>query len=154
LASKTYYHYQLGTGKDFSIKKACQVGVAVENGIVKYIMPVSTGQTGYATRENSFAATKYLSGSGDEARLGGWHDSSHFPSESGNGNMYLPIYFSGGQAIHGSSSMGETSFLTSAASKGCVRTRISDQRKLVQWVVGTIDYKYRARPALVVHVSP
>jgi hypothetical protein len=35
---------------------------------------------------------------------GGWHDSSRFPVEIDNplnGNVYMPIYFNRGQAIHG-----------------------------------------------------
>ena len=46
-----------------------------------------------------------------------------------NGNMYRPLYFDRGQAIHGANNVPPA-----PASKGCVRLRVSDQDQLVAWL--------------------
>jgi hypothetical protein len=150
-------------GRDLAIKKICQAGVAMHNGVIKYIMPVSTGKPGYDTREGSFFVYQYLSKSGQEKTTTplGWFDSNLYPSTSGNGNMYLSLFFSGGQAVHGSRAMPDSGFLTYPESMGCVRTRPTDQDKLVKWMFNnstTISYDWKAYTAtnspLVIHVRP
>ena len=62
----------------------------------------------------------------------GWHDSIDFPVAGDNplnGNMYKPLYFDGGQAIHGANSVP-----TNPASHGCARLRVANQDKLVAWL--------------------
>ncbi len=46
-----------------------------------------------------------------------------------NGNMYKPIYFDNGQAIHGASNVP-----TYPASKGCARLRVENQDQLIDWL--------------------
>ena len=46
-----------------------------------------------------------------------------------NGNMYRPLYFDGGQAIHGANNVP-----TSPQSKGCSRLRLEHQDALVSWL--------------------
>ena len=46
-----------------------------------------------------------------------------------NGNMYKPLYFDNGQAIHGANNVP-----TSPQSKGCARLTPSDQDQLVAWL--------------------
>ena len=64
------------------------------------IFPTSTGEPGHETfnvRARAFRFDPALENDG-------WHDSSSFPVEIDNplnGNMYKPIYFNEGQAIHG-----------------------------------------------------
>ncbi|MFT7395011.1 MAG: hypothetical protein ACI83Y_002694, partial [Candidatus Azotimanducaceae bacterium] len=63
---------------------------------------------------------------------GGWHDSTDFPVAADNplnGNMYRPLYFDLGQAIHGANNVP-----TSPQSKGCARLRIENQDQLVGWL--------------------
>jgi hypothetical protein len=63
---------------------------------------------------------------------GGWHDSTDFPVAADNplnGNMYRPLYFALGQAIHGANNVP-----TSPQSKGCARLRVSHQDALVTWM--------------------
>ncbi|MEO6126057.1 MAG: L,D-transpeptidase, partial [Ilumatobacteraceae bacterium] len=46
-----------------------------------------------------------------------------------NGNMYKPIYFDNGQAIHGANNVP-----TSPASHGCARLRLEYQEALISWL--------------------
>jgi hypothetical protein len=46
-----------------------------------------------------------------------------------NGNMYKPIYFNGGQAIHGANYVPPT-----PRSKGCARTFPLHQDELIRWL--------------------
>ena len=62
----------------------------------------------------------------------GWHNSTKFPAAEDNplnGNMYRPIYFHRGQAIHGANNVPPE-----PASKGCVRLRPENQDALVAWL--------------------
>jgi hypothetical protein len=43
--------------------------------------------------------------------------------------MYKPLYFDGGQAIHGANNVP-----TSPQSKGCARLRVEHQELLVNWL--------------------
>jgi hypothetical protein len=94
-----------------------------------YVFPTSTGQPGYETRpQDRSRAFKYDPASDN----GGWHDSIDFPAAEDNplnGNMYKPIYFDGGQAIHGANTVP-----TSPQSHGCARLRLEHQDMLVAWL--------------------
>lgn len=62
----------------------------------------------------------------------GWHDSTTFPAAEDNplnGNMYKPLYFDRGQAIHGANNVP-----TSPQSKGCARLRVNHMDMLVDWL--------------------
>ena len=99
-----------------------------EHGIVQ-VFPTSTGEADFPTH-NAQALSAYRF---DPALDNdGWHDSTHFPSEVDNplnGNMYKPIYFNGGQAIHGAGYVPPT-----PRSKGCARTFPYHQDLLIQWL--------------------
>jgi LysM repeat protein len=96
---------------------------------LQFVFNVSTGESGYGTRlQDRSPAFRYDPAAGND----GWHDSSLYPvtiDNPLNGNMYKPIYFDGGQAIHGA-----VNVPTSPQSKGCVRTRVEDQQALVDWL--------------------
>ena len=62
----------------------------------------------------------------------GWHDSANFPSAVDNplnGNMYKPLYFNGGQAIHGANVVPPD-----PRSKGCARMFPWHQDRLLTWL--------------------
>jgi lipoprotein-anchoring transpeptidase ErfK/SrfK len=93
------------------------------------IFPTSTGEPEFETRlQERTRAFRY-----DPAlQNDGWHESSLYPVEVDNplnGNMYKPLYFDGGQAIHGANNVP-----TSPQSKGCARLRPSDMDRLVSWL--------------------
>ena len=50
-----------------------------------------------------------------------------------NGNLYKPLYFDLGQAIHGA-----TSVPPAPASKGCARLSVANQETLLEWL-GLLD---------------
>lgn len=108
----------------------CQVFFAGDGeGGITFLFPASSGEGEFPTRrQEASRAFRY-----DPARAnGGWHDSTDYPVTTDNplnGNMYKPIYFDGGQAIHGANSVP-----TSPASKGCVRLRVGHQELLVNWL--------------------
>lgn len=112
------------------IDQTCQVmfvGEGVER--LVFVFPTSTGEAGHETRNQQRSrAFRY-----DPAlRNGGWHNSSTYPvaiDNPLNGNMYRPIYFDGGQAIHGANTVP-----TSPQSKGCARLRPEHQNALVGWL--------------------
>ncbi len=117
-------------GKWIFIDMTCQVMFTGEgtNRLVN-VFPTSTGAPGFETRlQERTPAFRY-----DPAlRNYGWHNSSLYPVASDNplnGNMYKPLYFDRGQAIHGSNSVP-----TSPQSKGCARLRPSDMDRLVSWL--------------------
>ena len=111
------------------IDKTCQVMFIGEGEELVNIYPTSTGEPGYETRGGqSFSAFRY-----DPAvDTGGWHDSSNFPvaiDNPLNGNMYKPLYFNSGQAIHGANYVP-----ADPQSKGCARTFPLHQDELVRWI--------------------
>jgi hypothetical protein len=112
------------------IDETCQVIFTGEgeDGIVN-VFPTSTGTADFPTH-NAQALPAYRF---DPALDNdGWHDSANFPSEVDdpqNGNMYKPIYFNGGQAIHGAGYVPPT-----PRSKGCARTFPYHQDLLVAWL--------------------
>ena len=73
-------------------------------------------------------AFRYNSASGN----GGWHNSTTYPAAVDNplnGNMYKPLYFDRGQAIHGANNVPR-----SPASHGCLRLRVWHMDALVDWL--------------------
>ena len=112
------------------IDMTCQVMfVGAGSDHLQFVFNVSTGESGHGTRlQDRSSAFRYDPAAGNN----GWHDSSLYPvtvDNPLNGNMYKPIYFDGGQAIHGA-----VNVPTSPQSKGCVRTRVEDQQALVNWL--------------------
>ena len=62
----------------------------------------------------------------------GWHNSTSFPAAEDNplnGNMYKPLYFDNGLAIHGANNVPRY-----PASKGCARLRVPDMNALLDWL--------------------
>jgi LysM repeat protein len=112
------------------IDRTCQimfVGEAANQ--LKYIFPTSTGSQGYETRDQDRSRVFRYDPALDND---GWHDSTDFPvaiDNPLNGNMYRPLYFDGGQAIHGANNVP-----TTPQSKGCARLRPGDQDQLVAWL--------------------
>ncbi|MFT4659609.1 MAG: hypothetical protein ACI8V4_003808 [Ilumatobacter sp.] len=112
------------------IDRTCQfmfVGEGAEQ--LAFGFPTSTGSEGYETRNQDQARAFRFDPAVDN---GGWHDSTEFPvaaDNSLNGNMYRPLYFDLGQAIHGANNVP-----TSPQSKGCARLRTSHQDQLVDWL--------------------
>jgi hypothetical protein len=112
------------------IDRTCQVMFAGEGAErLVLVFPTSTGSPGYETRDQNGSRVFRF----DPAREnGGWHNSTHYPVPADNplnGNMYLPLYFDNGQAIHGANNVP-----TDPQSKGCVRLRVENQTALVYWL--------------------
>jgi len=108
----------------------CQVLIAGD-GVsgLRFVLPISTGDAGYETRVVAEAAAFRFDPAIDND---GWHDSSEFPSAYDNplnGNMYKPIYFNDGQAIHGANNVPPR-----PASKGCARLSVANQDALIGWL--------------------
>jgi LysM repeat protein len=112
------------------IDQTCQimfVGEGVDR--IQFIFPTSTGEPGYETRPQNRSRVYRYDPAFDNA---GWHNSTDFPVPEDNplnGNMYKPLYFDGGQAIHGANNVP-----TSPQSKGCARLRVEHQDALVAWL--------------------
>jgi LysM repeat protein len=112
------------------VDQTCQVmfvGAGSEQ--LQFIFPTSTGEPGFETRlQDSSRVYRY-----DPAfENGGWHDSTEFPVPEDNpinGNMYKPLYFDGGLAIHGANNVP-----TSPQSKGCARLRLEHHDMLIDWL--------------------
>jgi hypothetical protein len=112
------------------IDETCQVVFIGEaNDRIVDIFPTSTGQPGFGTHNVQAAAAYRFDPAVDN---GGWHDSSNFPSavvNPLNGNMYKPLYFNGGQAIHGANVVPPD-----PRSKGCARLLPWHQDRLLAWL--------------------
>jgi hypothetical protein len=112
------------------IDEHCQIlFVGRGAGEIVFVFPTSTGIGEFPTR-NQDASRVFRYDPAPEN--GGWHDSSDYPASVDNplnGNMYKPLYFDGGQAIHGANTVP-----TSPASHGCARLRVGDQDTLVNWL--------------------
>ena len=112
------------------VDEHCQVMFTGEgNARLVFVFPTSTGTDEFPTRDqNASRSFRY-----DPApENGGWHDSADYPASVDNplnGNMYKPIYFDGGLAIHGANTVP-----TAPASHGCARLRIADQDALIAWL--------------------
>ena len=120
----------IGSSRWILINKTCQVMFAGEgDGGVKFVFKTSTGEEGWeTTNQESVRAFRY-----DPAlENNGWHNSSKFPAAEDNplnGNMYRPLYFHRGQAIHGANNVPPE-----PASKGCARLRPENQDALLSWL--------------------
>lgn len=112
------------------IDETCQVIFTGEGSErIVDIFPTSTGQPDYPTHNTQALRAYRFDPAVDN---GGWHDSANFPSEVDNplnGNMYKPLYFNGGQAIHGANVVPPD-----PRSKGCARTFPWHQDRLLAWL--------------------
>jgi lipoprotein-anchoring transpeptidase ErfK/SrfK len=111
------------------VDQTCQVMFIGDGPSIQFVFQTSTGMSGYRTRNQTASRVfRY-----DPATAnGGWHDSTEFPAAGDNplnGNMYKPLYFSNGEAIHGANSVP-----TSPASHGCARLHVANQNQLVDWL--------------------
>jgi LysM repeat protein len=112
------------------IDKTCQVMFTGEaDDELVNVYPTSTGEPGFETHTiQALAAFRY-----DPALdNGGWHDSARFPvtvDNPLNGNMYKPIYFNSGQAIHGANYVPPV-----PRSKGCARMFRWQMDELISWL--------------------
>jgi hypothetical protein len=112
------------------IDQTCQIMFVGEGtDELVHVFPTSTGEPGHETRDQDRSrAFRY-----DPAlHNDGWHNSTDFPVEEDNplnGNMYRPLYFDRGQAIHGANNVP-----TSPQSKGCARLRVEHQDLLIAWL--------------------
>ena len=117
-------------GRWVLIEQTCQVMFVGEGSSrVAFVFPTSTGRADFPTRSQQASAVFRYD---PAANNGGWHNSTQFPvavDNPLNGNMYKPLYFDSGQAIHGALNVP-----TSPASHGCVRLRVGDQDRLVSWL--------------------
>jgi hypothetical protein len=112
------------------IDQTCQT-MFIGNGDnhIEYVFATSTGDTEHPTRDQSRSAVfKYNPATDND----GWHDSTEYPAPEDNplnGNMYKPLYFDAGQAIHGANNVPNF-----PASKGCVRLQVHEQDQLIAWL--------------------
>jgi len=112
------------------IDRTCQIMFVGESAnALTFVFPTSTGEIGYQTRDQDRSRVFRFDPALDN---GGWHNSTTYPVEIDNplsGNMYKPLYFDGGQAIHGANNVP-----TTPQSKGCARLRPGDQDLLIEWL--------------------
>jgi hypothetical protein len=132
------------------IDKTCQIMFVGDATSLVFIFRTSTGEAGYETRDQNAARAFRFDPAIDND---GWHDSTTFPAAADNplnGNMYKPLYFDNGQAIHGSYNVPPE-----PASKGCARLLVEDHDALLSWLglLGATSPVWSARQInLVVHV--
>jgi LysM repeat protein len=112
------------------IDLTCQILFAGEGAErLTFVFPTSTGEPGHETRpQDRTRAFRYNPALDND----GWHNSTTFPVEADNplnGNMYRPLYFDRGQAIHGANNVPRD-----PQSKGCARLRVEHQDALVAWL--------------------
>lgn len=112
------------------IDRTCQIMFAGEGtDRLVFVFGTSTGEPGYETRDQELQPVRRFNPALDN---GGWHNSSIYPVADDNplnGNLYKPLYFDGGQAIHGANNVP-----TSPQSKGCARLRVEHQDMLLYWL--------------------
>jgi len=117
-------------GRWIFIDRTCQVMITGEGfDRIVNVWPTSTGEKGYETRLQERTRAFRFNPARDN---NGWHESSIYPVDDDNplnGNMYKPLYFDRGQAIHGANNVP-----TSPQSKGCARLRPSHQDALIAWL--------------------
>ena len=117
-------------GRWIFIDLTCQIMLTGE-GLDRLVnvFRTSTGEPGFETRLQERTRAFRFNPALDN---GGWHESSIYPVPEDNplnGNMYKPLYFDNGQAIHGANNVP-----TSPQSKGCARLTPADQDRLVAWL--------------------
>ncbi len=111
------------------IDRTCQIMFIGAGAETQFIFPTSTGSEGFETRIQDRAEAFRFNPALDN---GGWHDSSEYPvgvDNPLNGNLYKPLYFDLGQAIHGANNVPPT-----PASKGCARLSVADQNTFIAWL--------------------
>lgn len=119
----------LGAARWVLIDQTCQMMFIGEGNELVYIFPTSTGEPGNETRNIAKATAFRYDPAPDN---NGWHDSSQYPvgvDNPLNGNLYKPVFFNYGQAIHGAGRVPAT-----PASKGCARLTVGDQDTFVKWL--------------------
>lgn len=119
----------VGSPKWGLVDQTCQVMFLGEGeGSLSYVFQVSTGEPEFATRNDTKSAHRY-----DPAvDNNGWHNSADYPASQDNplnGNMYLPVYINGNQAIHGANNVP-----LEPASHGCVRMHLGNQDTMIDWL--------------------
>ena len=132
------------------IDRTCQIMFVGEGATrLTFVFPTSTGSEGYETRDQNRARVFRYNPS---LANGGWHNSTSYPVADDNplnGNMYKPLYFDRGQAIHGANNVP-----TSPQSKGCARLRVAHQEMLIAWLgIGDIDRETQNANRLNVRVN-
>jgi len=111
------------------IDRTCQMMFIGAGPSLVFVFPTSTGSEGFETRDQDRAAAFRFNPATDN---GGWHNSNEYPvgvDNPLNGNLYKPIYFDLGQAIHGALTVPPT-----PQSKGCARLSVADQTTLLAWL--------------------
>ncbi|HUF99107.1 MAG TPA: L,D-transpeptidase [Ilumatobacter sp.] len=112
------------------IDKTCQIMFVGEGtSALKFVFPTSTGVAEFETRLQERSRVFKFN---PAVENGGWHDSLTYPAAEDNplnGNMYKPLYFDNGQAIHGANNVP-----TTPASKGCARLRVEHMDQLIAWL--------------------
>jgi len=120
----------LNSSRWILIDRTCQmmfVGTGAER--LDFVFQTSTGEIFHETRDQDRTRMFRFDPALDND---GWHNSTDFPVQNDNplnGNMYKPLYFDGGQAIHGANNVP-----TTPQSKGCARLRPGDQDALIAWL--------------------
>lgn len=115
------------------IDRTCQVMFVGSGPQTVFVFPTSTGSAGFETRDQDRARVFRYN---PATETDGWHNSSEYPvgvDNPLNGNLYKPLYFDYGQAIHGANNVPPT-----PESKGCARLTVADQITLLTWL-GLID---------------
>lgn len=115
------------------IDRTCQMMFIGADHDLVYVFPTSTGTEGFETRLQDHAAAFRFN---PAVENGGWHDSTEYPvgvDNPLNGNLYKPLYFDLGQAIHGANNVPPA-----PASKGCARLTVANQETLLAWL-GLLD---------------
>ncbi len=115
------------------IDRTCQMMFIGAGADLVFVFPTSTGTEGFETRIQDRARMFRYNPAVDN---GGWRDSSEYPvgvDNPLNGNLYKPLYFDLGQAIHGAANVPSV-----PASKGCARLSVANQEKLLDWL-GLLD---------------
>ena len=112
------------------IDRTCQVMFVGEGATtLNFVYPTSTGSAGFETRDQDQSKVFRFDPALDNE---GWHNSTDYPVPADNplnGNMYKPMYFDNGQAIHGANNVP-----TTPQSKGCVRLSPQHQDTLINWL--------------------
>lgn len=111
------------------IDKTCQMMFIGAGKDLTFIFPTSTGGPDTETRLTKGSPVFRYN---PAVENGGWHNSSQYPvgvDNPLNGNLYKPLFFNYGQAIHGAGSVPPR-----PASKGCARLTTGDQDKLISWL--------------------
>lgn len=115
------------------IDRTCQMMFIGTGGDLVFAFPTATGTEGFETRDQDRSRVFRYNPAIDN---GGWHDSTLYPvgvDNPLNGNLYKPLYFDLGQAIHGA-----TSVPPAPTSKGCARLSVANQEALLDWL-GLLD---------------